>query len=138
MDLIKRIQELENLINKRFIQSNIIIKIIDDIEPNKGQIIIWKDNNIDRIWVDDKEEYDKIVNFVSQTNNSKKITVELRENDETIDIIESQMDYFENYKKKFKEIEEGIKNIDKIFKGIENQKDQNVHSKKFKQERKYF
>lgn len=50
MDLIKRIQELENLINKRFIQSNIIIKIIDDIEPNKGQIIIWKDNNIDRIF----------------------------------------------------------------------------------------
>ncbi len=39
------------------------------------------DNNIDRIWVDDKEEYDKIVNFVSETNNSKKITVELREND---------------------------------------------------------
>ena len=50
MDLIKRIQELENLINKRFIQGNIIIKIIDDIEPNKGQIIIWKDNNIDRIF----------------------------------------------------------------------------------------
>lgn len=39
------------------------------------------DNNIDRIWVDDKEEYDKIVNFVNETNNSKKITVELREND---------------------------------------------------------
>lgn len=39
------------------------------------------DNNIDRILVDDKEEYDKIVNFVNETNNSKKITVELREND---------------------------------------------------------
>lgn len=57
MDLIKRIQELENLINKRFIQSNIIIKIIDDIEPNKGQIIIWKDNNIDRIFKIDAASY---------------------------------------------------------------------------------
>lgn len=57
MDLIKRIQELENLINKRFIQSNIIIKIIDDIELNKGQIIIWKDNNIDRIFKIDAASY---------------------------------------------------------------------------------
>ena len=39
------------------------------------------DNNIDRIWVDNKEEYDKIVSFVNETNNSKKIDVELKEND---------------------------------------------------------
>ena len=38
------------------------------------------DNNIDRIWVDNKEEYDKIVSFVNETNNSKKIDVELKEN----------------------------------------------------------
>lgn len=79
-----------------------------------------------------------INNYLLDDISDTSSIVELRENDETIVIIESQMDYFENYKKKFKEIEEGIKNIDKIFKGIENQKDPNIHSKRFKQERKYF
>ena len=48
-------------------------KVLEDVKD--------LDNNIDRIWVDDKEEYSKIVNFVNETNNSEKITVELKEND---------------------------------------------------------
>ena len=48
MDLIKRIQELESSINKRFVKNNIIIRILGSTEKNKGQIIILKDKKINR------------------------------------------------------------------------------------------
>ena len=37
------------------------------------------DNNVEKIWVNDKEEYNKILKYVQKTNNDKKIKVELKE-----------------------------------------------------------
>ena len=80
--IVAKIRKIQNkFVNNR--QSN-------DVKPQilyKNDGLVSKilldviDNNIDRIWVDDKEEYIKIVNFVNETNNSEKITVELKEND---------------------------------------------------------
>lgn len=80
--IVAKIRKIQNkFVNNR--QSN-------DVKPQilyKNDGLVSKilldviDNNIDRIWVDDKEEYSKIVNFVNETNNSEKITVELKEND---------------------------------------------------------
>ena len=48
MDLIKRIQELESSINEKFVNNNIIIRILGSTEKNKGQLIILKDKKINR------------------------------------------------------------------------------------------
>ena len=48
MDLIKRIQELESSINEKFVNNNIIIRILGSTEKNKGKLIILKDKKINR------------------------------------------------------------------------------------------
>lgn len=48
MDLIKRIQELESSVNKKLTKNNIIVRILENTEKNKGRITILKDKKINR------------------------------------------------------------------------------------------
>lgn len=48
MNLIKSIQELESSINKKLTKNNIIVRILEGPNENKGRIIILKDKKINR------------------------------------------------------------------------------------------
>lgn len=48
MNLIKRIQELESSVNKKLTKNNIIVRILESTEENKGRITILKDKKINR------------------------------------------------------------------------------------------
>lgn len=48
MDLIKRIQELESSVNKKLTKNNIIVRILEGPDENKGRITILKDKKINR------------------------------------------------------------------------------------------
>lgn len=57
------------------------------------------DNNVEKIWVDDKEEYNKILKYVQETNNDKKIKVELKEKDLiTMYDLDDQLEQIKNRK----------------------------------------
>lgn len=57
------------------------------------------DNNIEKIWVDDKEEYNRILKYVQETNNDKKINVELKEKDLiTMYDLDDQLEQIKNRK----------------------------------------
>lgn len=57
------------------------------------------DNNVEKIWVNDKEEYNKILKYVQETNNDKKIKVELKENDLiTMYDLDDQLEQIKNRK----------------------------------------
>lgn len=57
------------------------------------------DNNIEKIWVNDKEEYNKILKYVQETNNDKKIKVELKEKDLiTMYDLDDQLEQIKNRK----------------------------------------
>jgi hypothetical protein len=48
MDLIKEIQKLENEINEKLKANNVLVRILEDGDKNKGTIMILKDEKIDR------------------------------------------------------------------------------------------
>lgn len=48
MYLIKKIQELESSVNKKLTKNNIIVRILESTEENKGRITILKDKKINR------------------------------------------------------------------------------------------
>lgn len=57
------------------------------------------DNNVEKIWVNDKEEYNKILKYVQETNNDKKIKVELKEKDLiTMYDLDDQLEQIKNRK----------------------------------------
>lgn len=57
------------------------------------------DNNVEKIWVDDKEEYNKILKYVQETNNDTKIKVELKEKDLiTMYDLDDQLEQIKNRK----------------------------------------
>lgn len=57
------------------------------------------DNNVEKIWVDDKEEYNKILKYVQETNNDKKIKVDLKEkNLITMYDLDDQLEQIKNRK----------------------------------------
>ena len=57
------------------------------------------DNNVEKIWVDDKEEYNKILKYVQETNNDKKIKVEIKEkNLITMYDLDDQLEQIKNRK----------------------------------------
>lgn len=57
------------------------------------------DKNVEKIWVNDKEEYNKILKYVQETNNDKKIKVELKEKDLiTMYDLDDQLEQIKNRK----------------------------------------
>ena len=57
------------------------------------------DNNVEKIWVNDNEEYNKILKYVQETNNDKKIKVELKEKDLiTMYDLDDQLEQIKNRK----------------------------------------
>lgn len=57
------------------------------------------DNNVEKIWVNDKEEYNKILKYVQETNNDKKIKVELKEKELiTMYDLDDQLEQIKNRK----------------------------------------
>ena len=57
------------------------------------------DNNVEKIWINDKEEYNKILKYVQETNNDKKIKVELKEKDLiTMYDLDDQLEQIKNRK----------------------------------------
>ena len=57
------------------------------------------DNNVEKIWVNDKEEYNKILKYVQETNNDKKIKGELKEKDLiTMYDLDDQLEQIKNRK----------------------------------------
>ena len=57
------------------------------------------DNNVEKMWVNDKEEYNKILKYVQETNNDKKIKVELKEKDLiTMYDLDDQLEQIKNRK----------------------------------------
>ena len=50
MEVIEKVKELENLINEKIIDNNVIVRITGNEEKNKGTIVILKDKKIDRVF----------------------------------------------------------------------------------------
>lgn len=101
---IKKVIEKWNKVKESFIKEKNNI----DFKPQllyKNDGLINKilldviDNNVEKIWVDDKEEYNKILKYVQETNNDKKIKVELKEKDLiTMYDLDDQLEQIKNRK----------------------------------------
>ena len=110
----KRLKEIENDIKKVIEKWNKIKESYVNEKDNinfkpqllyKNDGLISKilldviDNNVEKIWVNDKEEYNKILKYVQETNNDKKIKVELKEKDLiTMYDLDDQLEQIKNRK----------------------------------------
>ena len=101
---IKKVIEKWNKINESYVNEKDNINFKPQLlYKNDGLIskilLDVIDNNVEKIWVNDKEEYNKILKYVQETNNDKKIKVELKEKDLiTMYDLDDQLEQIKNRK----------------------------------------